>query len=383
MIRPVIIGPLGPAQLACLRSWKRLGYSAGFIHLTDGRPLPLIRGAVGAYLRLSFKDLRSDEGISEIANFLVANKATGLTCLAYELARRLHEIRDRLPATTALWLPATSVIDRLESKAAQNLLAVSAGLDLLPSVAIDKTSAAMVDGDLFPYVLRPDDPTTITPVFKAWLCKTPADLEKFIAACRRIDRPLIAQPYVEGRNFVVHGYRTQTGGSAHWGFAVDRMLDGVTLTIRPAPMPDSLADRCAAFADALGIVGIYHFEFIYDATRHRWFFMEINGRLGGTTAKVYRCGFDEPALIPYCYGAVDTPPLNAIVAHTATSKQALIKCMLRALKGRTTVFEYPRVGVLSRLFDLLPGLLAWRDEIIDWRDPRTTTAYFLQKVYGE
>jgi len=35
-LRPAIIGPFGPAQLACLRSWNRLGLSPVFVQIQEG-----------------------------------------------------------------------------------------------------------------------------------------------------------------------------------------------------------------------------------------------------------------------------------------------------------------------------------------------------------
>lgn len=381
-LRPFVVGPLGPAQLACIRSWRRAGHEAGFIHLTDGRPLPLIAGAVDFYLALPTDSLNNATGVTAMTEFLARHRASGVTCLAYSLARRLHGLRDQIPGETALWLPAGEVIDRLESKAAQNRLAEEAGLALLPSAGVDRASCALAP-EFFPAVLRPDDPATVAPAFKTRIVENAGALRAFVAGLERIDRPLIAQPFVRGRNLAVHGYRTASGESGHSGFAVERMLDGVTLTLTPSALPQALAQGCTAFADALGIVGVYHIEFLHDPETDRHYFMEINGRLGGTTGKVYRSGFDEPALIPYCYGSGPALVKHDVNTATATNKQALVKFLIRSAQGKTTVFDYPKGGFWRNLADLAPGFFLWRDEIFDWRDLRTTTAYFLQKIYGE
>lgn len=381
MVHPVILGPLGPAQLACIRSWARSGFAVGFVHVTEGRSLPLIKGAVTSYLQISPDVLQTEAGIARLHDFLSRHRATGLTCLSYAMARWLNRIKGRLPLETALWVAELDVIDKLESKSMQNRLARSVGLTLLRSFEVSKLAREIIPDDAFPLVLRPDDPTTVSPIFKMQFIEDRTALTAFVARFVRIDRPLIAQPYVRGRNFVVHGYRTRSGESGHQGFLVDRMLDGVTLTLTPAEMPPDLDQKCKQFANKLGLTGIYHFEFLHELESNLYYFLEINGRLGGTTAKAYRCGFDEPGLIPHCYGK-EWSTIQHIIAVTATSKQALVKCLLRTFRGDTTIFDYPCGTIKDRLRDLLPGLLFWRDEIIDWRDPRTTIAYFLQKIYG-
>lgn len=381
MIHPVILGPLGPAQLACIRSWTRSGFAVGFVHVTEGNPLPLIEGAVTSYLQISPDVLQTEAGIVRLHDFLSRHRATGLTCLSYAMARWLTRIKDRLPLETALWVTELNVIDTLESKSMQTQLARKVGLTLLRSFEIGGLIREIIPDNAFPLVVRPDDPTTISPIFKMQFIEDRTALAAFVARFMRIDRPLIAQPYVRGRNFVVHGYRTRSGESSHQGFLVDRMLDGVTLTLTPAEIPSDLDQKCEQFVNELGLTGIYHFEFLHELESNLYYFLEINGRLGGTTAKVYRCGFDEPGLIPHCYGK-EQPTVQHIIAVTATSKQALIKCLLRTFRGDTTIFDYPCGTIGDRLRDLLPGLLLWKDEIIDWRDLRTTIAYFLQKIYG-
>lgn len=381
MIHPVILGPLGPAQLACIRSWTRSGFAVGFVHVTEGRSLPLIKGAVTSYLQISPDVLQTETGITHLHDFLSRHHATGLTCLSYAMARWLTRVKDRLPPETALWIAELDVIDKLESKSIQTRLARKVGLTLLRSFEVSGQAREAIPEDAFPLVLRPDDPTTVSPIFKMQFIENSTALAAFITRFVHIDRPLIAQPYVQGRNFVVHGYRTQDGESGHQGFLVDRMLDGVTLTLTPAEMPLDLDQKCKQFVNELGLTGIYHFEFLYELESNLYYFLEINGRLGGTTAKVYRCGFDEPGLIPHCYGK-KWPTVQHMITVTATSKQALIKCLLRTFRGDTTIFDYPRGTIGERLRDILPGLLFWRDEIMDWRDLRTTIAYFLQKIYG-
>lgn len=380
-LNPVILGPLGPAQVACIRSWRRSGFSVGFIQVADGWELPFVKSAVASYLKISPDTLKTADGIEQICSFLDLHNATGITCLSYSLARWLHAIRGLIPRQTELWIPKLGVIDKLESKIEQTRLAQSVGFDLLPSFQVDKLARQSIPDDVFPIVVRPDDPTTVCPIFKMKYFEDRAALSSFVANLERVDRPMLAQPYVRGRNFVIHGYRTRNQENGLAGFRVDHMFDGVTLTLSPSAIPAELSEKCKKFVEEIGLFGIYHFEFLHDPKNNSYYFLEINGRFGGTTAKVYRCGFDEPMLLLYCHNNGLSKPGNIQHQITATSKQALIKCLLQSFRGLTTIFDYPHGTTYDRLCNFLPGFFLWKDEIIDWHDPQITVAYFLQKIY--
>src|SRR5690606_35019851 len=133
------------------------------------------------------------------------------------------------------------------------------------------------------------------PLVKAELCRNEAALEGFLGRLIRFDGPLIAQPFVTGPNIVVHGARSRDGHSIRpVAFLVERKFEGLSLTMRRTALQPALESACLKFVDLLRFVGVYHIELIVDDLTGNTYFLEINGRLGGTTAKAYALGFDEP-----------------------------------------------------------------------------------------
>ena len=76
-------------------------------------------------------------------------------------------------------------------------------------------------------------------------------------------------------------------------FVAPRKFEGVTLTIMPAVFPPNVEQYCRDFVESAGVTGCFHFELLFSPYDNRAWFLEINVRLGGTTDKVTRLGFDE------------------------------------------------------------------------------------------
>lgn len=213
--RPALLGPYGPAQIACLRSWRQLGLAPLYIYI-GSRPLPLASRIAAAVLHLPGALVGTDEGASRVVAFLRDHCADGVTCLAENLAHWLHTMTQRTdwPEAVACWISDAEALERLASKAEQVDIARRVGLKVLPSFLIDHKSAGAVPEDAYPLVLRPDTPGAVAPSFKALRVPDRARLEAFLAEVRRIDRPLVAQRLVVGPNLVVHGARAPTARSS-------------------------------------------------------------------------------------------------------------------------------------------------------------------------
>ena len=381
---PAILGAFGPAQLACIRSWSDRGYRPLFIHLTaaPARARLLVR-SVHAYLQVDPARLDEDATITRIAEFLARYDASGVVAVDYRRIDWLWSVRDRLPASVELWVPARATLDLLQSKQRQTELAQRVGLDVAPTWHVGADGAGHVPDEAFPLVLRPDDPHAIVPAFKVHRVDSTRALAEFVATFERLDKPLLAQSFIDGQNLVVHGVRAPASGQClHAAFLVERMFEGVCLTIRRIALPDGLEAACRAFVEAADMAGIYHFEFRHCPASGKYVFLDFNGRLGGTTGKALRCGFDEPGLLVDAFrgGEFHIATLAASGRITATNKLAMVKVLLCALNAKLTVFDYPDVALPRRLADLLPGFLTWRDEIWVPRHWRSSFAYLAQMV---
>jgi len=79
-------------------------------------------------------------------------------------------------------------------------------------------------------------------------------------------------------------------------------FEGITLELKPFPIDERIAGCCRNFVNEVGLTGPFHFELLYSAETSIFHYLEINPRLGGTTDKVFRLGFDEPLWTLAAYG---------------------------------------------------------------------------------
>lgn len=376
--RPVILSEFGPPALACIRSWGRNGLSTGMICIRSGNCTIPDSRYLESYCSLSPTVLFRPEGIRLIHDFLTRFNATALIAINERISCWLNDNRNLLPASVKVCTSPNSTTQAVLSKIAQLNAAKLVKFDVLPTYFIDKTKYIARDilPEHFPLCLRPDAPNTTVPGFKVRIMHSTDELLHFVEDLKSIDSPILAQPFAELPNLVVHGARTQSGETMGISaFLVDRKFQGVTLTLRPHPIEKELQIKCTAFADYFDIVGNFHFEFLLDQKTGKVFFLELNSRLGGTTAKVFACGYDEPLLALAAHGVgqfISSPLSRRIVA----GKHALIKFCLYAITKRLSALDYPNQSTFMRLINSVYGLIVFKDEILTLSDVRGSVAFY-------
>lgn len=339
----------------------------------------LLRHMLTGYVHVSDSVADADRIIA-VRDFLEEYRVTGLTCLSYNLMGWLHQHKRAFPSSVTLWIASEKMLCVLRSKALQIEIARKVGLPLLDSMAVESIRADDIPHAQFPLVLRPDDEARVSPLFKMVFIENENKLADFLRSRDSIDCSVIGQRFINGPNLIVHGARGHDGRHRHLaGFIVRHKLDGVSLTIEPTPVPQAVEEGCRAFVEHMDYVGIYHFELLLDPDNGTCYFLEINGRLGGTTGKVFASGYDEPSHLVEAYcdqmtgsSSVNSPPVRQSVY---TNKRSLCRAMLVALQGNGTIFDYPGAGSRWSLFALLAGFLRWRDEIFAPGYFRSATAY--------
>lgn len=382
--RPVILGAFGPPCLACLRSWGRQGWQPGIIAVqAPGESRPRSR-----YLHescvLPREALFTESGIATIADFLESFEASGLMCIDEQVAVWLNANRERFPPRLQWWVPPTETVNRVLSKIDQIEAAAKVGLDVLPTYFLHPDHPlADIPAEHFPLCLRPSRPNAIRPEFKVRNVANRIEIDEFLHSLETVESPLIGQPFTNLPNLVVHGARSAEGETVGLkAFLVARKFQGVTLTISSCTLTDKLASKCRAFTDELGMVGNYHFEFLIDPRTEKAFFLEVNYRFGGTTAKVMACGYDEPAWAMKSLG-VETLVGDRDMLVTASSKQALVKSLLCAMKNELTALDYPDETYTRRLLYSLYGLLFFRDDVFCLDDLGGSCGYYLGNVWSK
>lgn len=404
IVRPVILGQFGPPTLACIRSWGMQGFPVGMVCIASKKePAPASKYLTD-FVTLPSEKLYTPEGIKLINDFLTKFCATGITCVAESVACWINDNRGMLPHEVVVWLPPSRTIKDLASKLNQIEVARKVGFEVLPTYLIDKNveTARHIPMDHFPLCLRPSDPATIKPAFKVRLIYSHAELKQFVDPLKELNRPIIAQPFMDLPNLVVHGARTICGENISLqAFLAERKFEGLALTVWPTDLDTELKDKCIAFANYFDITGSYHFDLMKKKDANSVYFLEMNGRLGGTTAKVFALGYDEPLLVLQSYGVfsrspatrkhqpetinqqqetrtkqpstmVQRPLANVIVS----SKQALLKYCYYTVRSRLTPLDYPAETSLVRIAKTVYGFLRYRDDVFTLRDIRGSMALY-------
>ena len=404
-VRPVIVCNFGPPTLACVRSWGIQGLPVGMVWIGSKKEPPPASKFLTDFVAIPAEKLYTPDGIEIIKEFLIRFRATGITCVAESVACWLNDHRQMFPDEVAIWLPTNETIKDLISKQKQIEIARKVGFNVLPTHLIDKNLETIdhIPKNHFPLCLRPDDPATVTPVFKAHLVDSQVELIKYVKSMQKIDGPIVAQPFMHLPNLVVHGARTVNGDSIGLqGFLVERKFEGVTLTIHSADLEKKFLDKCVQFTNYFNVIGNYHFEFLIDKKDNSIFFLELNNRLGGTTAKVFALGYDEPLLALQSYGVLPTSPETGsqkpasgskqpassnrqptTIVHrpltnvTVSSKQALLKYFYYTVKGKLTPLDYPSEANLIRVAKTIYGFFRYRDDVFTLRDIKGSMALYL------
>lgn len=380
-----IIGNFSPTVLCILRSLSKYKKSVGFIQIGDASCYIPKLNYVSAVALLKNNCLFAKKGIHLIKDFLSRYQADAIISINENISCWLIENRTSLPENTKILSPSLDVIKRVLSKKQQIEVAQKAGLTVLPTYFIeDKSSNGKLEifDHHFPLCLRPSEPNAIIPSFKVRIVNNKAELKNAIDSLSIINKPLIAQPFMDMPNLVVHGSRSisaQTFGLQ--GFIVKRKFEGLTLTIKPIELEQDFIDRCIAFTDIFGITGPYHFEFLYEKKTKNAFFLELNSRFGGTTAKVFACGYDEALYALKSYG-IDgnikkSPKLRKV---TASSKVALLKYLSYTISNKITPFDFPRESKLLRIMKALWGIIYYNDDVFSFKDLQGTLAYYLATI---
>lgn len=381
----VIIGRFSPPVLSCIRSWGRQGHTTGFIWIDGGRELKPRSRFLYRYVRLHPDFLLQDTGIDVIVSFLEQFDADILTCVDDNLACWLNDHITPSGTKIALALPSSKSIRKILSKTAQNRLAVQTGFMVLDEYAINlkNQDRVTIDPKHFPLCLRPSEPDHVKPYFKVKLIHSSDELDRFIKTLTiEKEGNIIGQPFKNLPNLVIHGIRTIKGEVKYlFPFIVERKFEGVTLTLRPYPDMDiNFIGRCRRFVNAAGVTGPFHFEFLLDTKTRNAFFLEINARFGGTTAKVAACGYDEPMYALEAYGIQSGCRPSQIIDKTISNKQALLKYMGKAAFKKLTPLDYPEASVKKKIFAGIKGLFFCEDEVLCLDDVKGGINLYLNNI---
>jgi len=385
MASVLLVGPWAPSALAFARSLQRQKIGVYLLQATAQHRRSWSMSGLQGSATIPEHLARTADGVDLIRRYAHHVDASAVVATLDGELMWLGEHRHLFEPGCKVLVQTPESLFRLLSKRYQCDLARRVDLPVLPTYLVAQSQDAdRIPASDFPLVLRPDRPEDVRPGFKVRLVKSSDDLRAVIRACERIASPIIAQPFKRLPNLVVHGARAVTGEViASRCYSVPRKFEGVTLTIEPRSFPDGLEERCRQFATLGGITGCYHFEFLFSPTENRAYFLEVNVRLGGTTDKVVRTGFDEPSLLLQSYGIVPRHESSGGRRRRVANKRALLKHIVWAARGKLTELDYPNVGRFTHIACSVRDLIVAKDSVFDWCDVPGSIRFHLRGLTRE
>jgi predicted ATP-grasp superfamily ATP-dependent carboligase len=374
----VLFGAFGPPILTAARSLRDAGIDP--VVLGVGNSVPLVwSNAVRCAACMPLEDVGTPAGIAIVREFIQQTNAEALLAFWDPEMLWLAANEDSLPRGCRLLMSSKEALQGLQSKHDQLAVAERCGFSVLPTWQLFRQQdAGGIDPSAYPVCLRPSAPSGVKPTFKVEVLQSPSALNAFLGRRTWGPEPLLVQPFLPFPSVVIHGVRSESGELlALEAFIAPMKSQGISLELRPFCMDENIALCCRKFANEAGITGPFHFDLLYSAETGSFYYLEINVRLGGTTDKVFRLGFDEPLLTMLAYGfQVPVRPYRAPGDRAVTNRKSVLKHMVSVARGRHSPVDYPVAGRVSHLLLSLRALLWNKDSIACRRDLRGTWLYY-------
>jgi hypothetical protein len=379
-----LFGEFGPPLLSAARSFRDAGLKVVVLGLGNDTPLEW-SNAISFGAAMPHEQVGTPAGLTCLSQFLEHTKADALLPFWDPEMVWLAEHQDLLPAGCKLLCSSKPALLRSQSKDDQLEMARRSGFEVLPTWKLhSQEDIAGVDLGAFPVCLRPSAAPEIEPPFKVEVLQSLSELQSFLAGRTWGPQPLLVQPFLSLPTIVVHGVRSEAGELlALESFIPSMRFEGISLELLPMPTSSQLALSCSKFADAADLTGPFHFDLLYSAEDSTYYYLEVNARLGGTTDKVLRLGFDEPLLSLAAYGFdVPVKPYRPRGGRPIVNRRQLIKNIRALMRGHYSPLDFPATARFPRLLMLLRSLLWDRDSIASTRDLRGTLYFFFGSRYA-
>ncbi len=320
---------------------------------------------------------KSPQALEQVLRFVRSVKAEAISSDDEATLLWLARHRAELEPDCRVMASPVAAIERLMQKSEQSALAKAAGFSVLPTwlVAPGEDGTLLPDAD-FPVCLRPTRMNSVEPPFKAERIADRSELNAFLGQLAWTS-PLIAQPFCLGPNLVLHGVRRADGTMLAMScFRTVCKHRGFALTIEPCELPEAVRQAAERFAALADLQGAFHFDLLQSADSGEVYFLEVNFRMGGTTAKVVRLGYDEPMLALAAFGlAAPQKPPKLPQARRVTGKRMLTGRLLDSLLHPAGALDYPMSSRWGRFWSSAAQWVTVPDALLSWKDIRGSLWY--------
>jgi hypothetical protein len=376
-----LLGAFGPPIVTAARSLRAAGIEVVVLSTEIDTPYAW-SNAISAAECIQPEILGTSSGLAIINDFIRRTNSQALLPFWDAQMLWLSANQSSLPRACKLLASSRQALEMVLSKHDQLRIAERCGFNLLPTWELSSPEdIGRIDPSAYPVCLRPSAPDEVRPTFKAEVMQSAEGLRGFVALKTWGPGPLLVQPFLPLPTAVIHGVRSESGEMiALEAFIASTKFEGVTLELRPLAMDPKLELCCRKFADETGITGPFHFELLYSAEAGTFYYLEVNVRLGGTTDKVFRLGFDEPLLALAAYGFdVRVQQYQAREGRCAVNRRALLKHLYSVIRGRLSPLDYPVAGPLQHVLLSLRSLLMASDSIVAAKDWQGTLFFYLNR----
>lgn len=296
-------------QRSALATTRSLGRRGLRVIVGDERSSSLAsrsKYAAGSF-RYPSPETASDAFVDAIAEAALQYGAGVLLPLTDITCRTVGRVRDRFPSV-AVPIPESAIIERACNKAELVTLARQLGIDVPPTTVLPDSEAEFdreaVDRMGFPLIVKCAESNCWTEAgrwSKTRVCvaHSMADLSRILREEEFGEHPVLLQGFVPGRGagiFMLYEHGKLRAQFAHRRLREKPPSGGVSVLSESARLDPTLAELSEKLLDALGWHGIAMVEF-----RHgddgKYYLMEINPRLWGTTQLAVAAGVDFPYLL--------------------------------------------------------------------------------------
>jgi len=380
--RVAMFAPFGPPALTVARSWHSMGLQVYLLSPESPGSRWAASSSLAGIQTIEPRLIGTEEGIDFILSFIRRTGAEALGAISDSHCLWLARNRSRFEDICRLLLPPAQVLESIFPKKNQLDYARLSGFQVLPTYFLrGESDIAEVNVEHFPLCLRPSDPRTVSPVFKVRVIESGEQWRVFFKELKLAAGEIIAQPFREGPNVVLHAARSEQGALLGVkAFLADKKFEGVTLRIREFSVPETLVQAVERFSAAARLSGPFHFDLLLDVKTGDIWFLEVNVRFGGTTDKVRLLGLDEAANCLAAYGLKGPRPARPcrVRQKAIVNKRAVLKQIVTALRRRPDLWDYPRRSRLMTVIDACRDLLCAKDSVFDWQDLKGGLAFHLQ-----
>jgi hypothetical protein len=329
-----------------------------------------------------WSDARTEKALKQVTAFVKRVGADAIVTADEFTQLWLAQSRNHFEPNCRVLAADAELLERILKKPEQVGIAREAGFNVLPSWEMHtRKDAALIPANDCPVCVRPGEPDSVKPMFKAMVLETPEALKEFLATVEWRNEPLLVQTYCFGPNIVVHGVCDLSGHMIDMcAYLAYRKSRGFAVSLRPYRLPADVRKACIRFVETAGVTGAFHFDLLQSAQSGKIYYLEINVRMGGTTPKVMRMGYDEPMMMLQSFGVaapVHAPRLGRF-RNSVTGKRSAIVHFIDVLLKRKDPLSYPHTNYSVDVFSALWETISVPDVLFNLRDLRGSLWYLLR-----